>query len=52
MDQWVAWMAAKRLELGMVGQVAGLGARGHAHGPDHGAAGHAHGAGGTHGHDR
>ncbi len=26
MDAWVAWIAAKRLELGMVGRVAGLGA--------------------------
>jgi hydrogenase nickel incorporation protein HypB len=53
MDQWVAWMAAKRLELGMVGKVAGL--AGHVHGGgephSHGDVTHVHGPGARHHHE-
>jgi hydrogenase nickel incorporation protein HypB len=48
MDQWVAWLARKRLDLGLVGQIPGLAGRAaglaaHAH-P------HAHAAGQAHAH--
>ena len=46
MDAWVAWLAARRLELGLLGKVAGL--AGHVHGNAHA---HPHGPGSGHDHE-
>jgi hydrogenase nickel incorporation protein HypB len=35
LDQWVAWLAERRLALGLVGKVAGLAGHVHEHGPGH-----------------